>query len=544
MLSLPAIRTVLRTALLSALTVAVCCRTLCAAPDARPNVLIMISDDVSWPHASAYGSKMVDTPVFDRVAAGGILFDNAFCCAPGCSPSRAALLTGRHIWMIEEAGTHASYFKTQYQTFPERLAAAGYYTGSVGKGWGPGNFVRNGRQYNPAGRSFGRKGGYIGGFQRFLKERPQDQPFCFWFGSSDAHRSYVKGSGLKKGKSLSQAEVPGFLPDHEEIRSDLLDYAFEVERFDDDCGKMLAALREAGELDNTLVIITSDNGMPFPRAKANCYEFGIHMPLAIQWPQQFPGGRRLSDLVSFTDLTATIYEATGCQPPPNFPVVGRSLVSMLQSQQNGRSTEERNFVLSGRERHSSSRYNSLGYPQRALRTERYLYIHNFRPERAPAGPAQKYDKAAFDNDGQLVMSELGKPFGGYHDIDACPTLTFLIDRQDDPDIARYLQLAVAHRPAEELFDILADPDCLHNLAADPKHEATRSSLHDTLMQQLKATGDARVLDGGDIWETYPRVSGLRWFPKPDWAEQATQKGKSLPQQDWVDERRPRAPQQQ
>lgn len=529
--------TVLR---LFALIVCVCSGSVFAADDTRPNVLLMISDDVSWPHASAYGSKMVHTPVFDQVAERGILFDNAFCCAPGCSPSRAALLTGRHIWMIEEAGTHASYFKTQYQTFPERLAAAGYFTGSVGKGWAPGNFVKNGRQYNPAGRSFGRKGGYIAGFQRFLKERPDDQPFCFWFGSSDAHRSYAKGSGLKKGKTLDQAEVPGFLPDRKEIRSDLLDYAFEVERFDEDCGRMLAALEEIGELDNTLVIITSDNGMPFPRAKANCYEFGIHMPLAIQWPQQFPKGRRLADLVSFTDLTATIYEATGCEPPTDFAVVGQSLVPMLQSGQNKLSDENRSFVLSGRERHSSSRFNSLSYPQRALRTQEYLYIYNFRPERAPAGPAQKFDKATFDSEGRLVSSKLGNPFGGYHDIDACPTLTYLIEQQEDPKIDHYLQLAVAHRPAEELFNIQDDPDCLHNLASDPRHEATRSSLHDTLMQQLKATGDARVLNGGDVWETYPRVSGLRWFPAPQWVQQARNAGEDLPQQDWVDERRPRA----
>ena len=507
-----------------------------ACGQSRPNILVMISDDVSYPHASAYGSQMVETPVFDRVAQSGILFDNAFCCAPGCSPSRAALLTGRHIWMIEEAGTHASYFRTQYETFPERLAAAGYFTGSVGKGWAPGNFAKNGRRYNPAGRSYGRKGGYIGGFRQFLKDRPDDQPFCFWFGSSDAHRSYVKGSGLKKGKTLQQAEVPGFLPDRDEIRSDLLDYAFEVERFDDDCGKMLAALEEIGELQNTLVIITSDNGMPFPRAKANCYEFGIHMPLAIQWPAKFPGGRRLDDLVSFVDLTATIYEATGCQPPSAFPVVGRSLLAGLQSESTGRLDDDRRQILSGRERHSSSRFNSLGYPQRALRTERYLYIHNFRPERAPAGPAQKFDRATFDAQGQLVSSQLGPPFGGYHDIDACPTLTYLIEQRHDPEVNRCLQLAVDHRPQEELFDITTDPDCLQNLADDPLHAATTTRLRNSLMRQLRETGDARVLDGGDIWETYPRISGLRWFPTPSWAADSDV---TLPPQKWVDDRRPR-----
>lgn len=506
------------------------------AEESRPNILIMISDDVSWPHASAYGSKMVNTPTFDEVARNGVLFDNAFCCAPGCSPSRAALLTGRHIWMIEEAGTHASFFRTQYETFPERLSAAGYFTGSVGKGWAPGNFVKNGRRYNPAGRSFGRRGGYANGFRQFLSERPAGSPFCFWFGSSDAHRSYVKGSGLQKGKTLKQAEVPGFLPDVDAIRSDLLDYAFEVERFDDDCASMLQMLRDIDELENTIVIITSDNGMPFPRAKANCYEYGIHMPLAIQWPEKIPGGRRLDDLVSFVDLTATIYDATACKSPETFPVIGESLFPMLCSKETGTSSENRSAILSGRERHSSSRFNSLGYPQRALRTRQFLYIHNFRPERSPAGPAQKYDAAKFDSDGKLLSSRLGDPFGGYHDIDACPTLTYLIEQQADPQIKHFLNLAVNHRPQEELFDVRKDPFCLNNLAELPEHQAVRKQLHDELMTQLQETGDARVLDGGDVWETYPRVSGLRWFPTPAWAKQPNA---NVPEQPWVDARRPR-----
>ncbi len=120
--------------------------------DERPNVFIAISDDVSWPHASAYGSRMVSTPAFDQVAKDGVLFQNAFCPAPGCSPSRAAFLTGRHIWMIEEAGTHASYFQTKYQTFPERLQDSGYFVGSTGKAWGPGKTQTAGRQL--AGKRF------------------------------------------------------------------------------------------------------------------------------------------------------------------------------------------------------------------------------------------------------------------------------------------------------------------------------------------------------------------------------------------------------
>ena len=255
-----------------------------AADDDRPNILIMISDDQSFPHASAYGSKMVETPNFDRIAREGILFNKAFCAAPGCSPSRAALLTGRHIWQIEHAGTHASSFHKKYRTFMDLLADAGYATGYTGKGWGPGNFKVGGRTQNPAGPNFGAKrGNYADGFRRFLDQRPEGKPFCFWFGSSDPHRGYAKGSGRESGKQLAQAEVPPFLPDTPEIRDDLLDYAFEVERFDRDCGKMLELLRDTGEFENTLIIVTSDNGMPFPYAKANCTDSGIHLPLAISW---------------------------------------------------------------------------------------------------------------------------------------------------------------------------------------------------------------------------------------------------------------------
>ena len=270
----------------------------------------MISDDQSFPHASAYGSKMVSTPNFDKVANNGALFMNAFCAAPGCSPSRAAFLTGRNIWQIEEAGTHASSFSAKYETFMESLAEKGYHTGFTGKGWGPGNWKISNRKENPAGPTFGsKKGNYAQAFRNFINVKPKEKPFAFWFGSSDPHRSFEKGSGLNSGKKLNDAEVPSFLPESPEIRNDLLDYAFEIERFDNDCGKMLTILEEEKMLDNTMIIITSDNGMAFPYAKANCTEFGIHMPLAICWKNKIPAKQQVDDLVGFIDLTATIHDA-------------------------------------------------------------------------------------------------------------------------------------------------------------------------------------------------------------------------------------------
>ena len=513
------------------------CSTMLLAAQ-RPNVLIAISDDVSFPHASAYGCNMVQTPAFDSIAKNGILFNNAYSCAPGCSPSRAALLTGRHIWMIEEAGTHASYFQKKYVTFPEALHQAGYFVGSTGKAWAPGNFRQAGRSENPAGKLYGgkKKKGHVAAFQSFLDQQPDDQPFCFWFGGHDAHRPYVKGSGIKSGLDPASVDVPRYLPDTPEIRSDLLDYAFEVNRFDGHVKQMLQILEDKGELENTLVIYTSDNGMPFPRAKANCYDAGIHMPLAISWPKHFPGNRVSDDLVSFVDLTATIYEAANVVAPKEFPGVGVSLVDELKTKKSGRLNPDRQMIVAGRERHSSSRYNSLGYPIRALRTKQWLYIINFTPERWPAGPQQKYSKATYDQNDQLVQSTLADPDPGYHDIDACPTLNFLIQHQDDPAIDRCLQMSVAKRSREELFHLPTDPDCLKNLATDSQHSAVRNKHYEMLMKELKRTGDTRTAGDGDVWETYPRVSGLRWFPKPLWVKQQPD---LIPEQPWLDKKRPR-----
>jgi uncharacterized sulfatase len=514
-----------------------------AAEASRPNILIAISDDQSWLHASAYGSKMVQTPNFDRVARKGILFTQAFCASPGCSPSRASLLTGLNTWQIEHAGTHASYFDAKYVTFPEALSAAGYFVGHCGKGWGPGDFKKLGRRDNPAGPRFeasgasnkGRK--YAAAFEKFLSERSETAPFCFWFGSSDPHRSYKKGSGLTKGKKLADAQVPPFLPDREEIRRDMLDYAFEVERFDDDLGQILDLLESSGELANTLIIVTSDNGIPIPRAKANCYEYGIHMPLAICWANQINGGRVVEDLIGFTDLTATIYDVTGVSPPTDYPLVGKSISRILKSDQSGLVDQTRAAVYAARERHSSSRFNTLSYPQRCVRTQQYLYIYNFKPERWPAGPDRKYSQVEYARDGSIISEALGPPHGAYHDIDGCPTLTYLIEHRDDPEVGRFLDLAVARRPAEELFDVQKDPGCLRNLADAAEFAEVREQLNERLMSYLRETGDARVIDGGDIWETYPRVSPLRWFPAPDWAVESPE---SLPEQAWLEARRPRA----
>jgi N-sulfoglucosamine sulfohydrolase len=518
------------------------------AAEKRPNILFAVSDDQSYPHASAYGYRAIQTPAFDRVARAGVLFRNAFTPAPGCSPMRAAMLTGRNIWQIEHAGTHASSFSTKYEVYQDRLEAAGYHVGFTGKGWGPGDWKVSGRERNPAGPAYAKRkmesppgisgNDYAANFADFLAARPADAPFSFWYGATEPHRAFSKGIGRQHGLDPALIEVPPFLPDVPEVRDDLLDYCFEIQWFDQHLARMLDLLEEAGELANTLVIVTSDNGMAFPRAKANLYEYGIHMPLAVAWPTRVPGERVSDDLVNLIDLTATIYEATGVAPPQEPAIAGRSLLDLLASKSDGIIQPDRDAVFSGRERHSSVRFNSLGYPQRCIRTQQYLYIRNFRPERWPAGAPQAFDRVVYDDRGGIVESTLGREHGGYHDIDGCPTLSLLVERRDDPEIAKFLHWAVDRRPAEELFDIRNDPGCLTNLADEPSHAEVKQRLSERLLAHLRETDDARVVapDGGEVWETYPRYSPLRWFPEPDWAREHPDR---VPQQPWLEERRPR-----
>ena len=492
--------------------------TLLQAAARQPNILLAISDDQSFRHTSAAGYKAIETPAFDRIAREGVLFRNAFCGSPGCSPSRASLLTGRYPWQLEHAGTHASSFSSKYACYPNLLEAGGYFVGFTGKGWGPGNWKEGGHKRNPAGPEFNRhsrkekptsgisKRDYAANFEEFLKAKPAAKPFCFWYGGHEPHRGFEAGSGVAAGKKLADVEVPTFLPDEEIIRSDILDYCLEIEHFDRQLGKMLQLLQQRGELENTIVLVTGDNGMAFPRAKANCYEYGIHVPLAIRWPGQGKPGRVVDDLVSFVDLAPTLLEVAGL--PSESAMTGKSLASLLKSDKSGVVEPERRHVFSARERHSSSRYQNWTYPQRAMRTDRYLLIRNFRPNRWPAGAPQK-----LNSDGSL-----GPMHGAYHDIDACPSLSFLVKHWDEPGIASFFQWSVAKRPAWELFDIHKDPGCLENLIGFSAARDVEPGLKRDLEAFLTQTRDPRILDGGDIFETYRRYSRMRKFPAPEGAK--------------------------
>ena len=191
---------------------------------------------------------------------------------------------------------------------------------------------------------------YAANFKKFLDEKPEGTPFSFWYSAFEPHRPYDKGLGKRIGIDPSKIKVPAFLPDNEEVRSDIADYLAEIQWFDHHLQTMIDILREKGELDNTIIVVTSDNGMPFPRAKANLYEYGTHEPLAIYWGKNIKGGRTVSDLVSFTDFAPTFLEAAGVKVPEEMS--GKSLMPVLKSEKQGAVDPSRNRVITYRERHA------------------------------------------------------------------------------------------------------------------------------------------------------------------------------------------------
>lgn len=454
-----------------------------AQPAKPPNILFVIADDWGFGHAGAYGCDWVRTPAFDRVAKQGVLFTNAFTSNPKCSPCRATILTGRNTWQLKEAVNHNSIFPRDFPVYPDVLEQAGFFTGCTGKGWGPGDFKSPGWPHNPAGREFRKftakppasgmgNVDYARNFQDFLEQKPKDKPFCFWLGGNEPHRPYEPGSGLRAGKRLEDVRLPAYYPDNKIIRSDLLDYALEVEWFDQHLARSLDHLERLGELDNTLVMVTSDHGMPFPRVKGQIYEHGFHIPLAVCWGKHIAGGRIIDDFINTRDFAPTFLEAAHAAQPGT--VTGSSFLQLLTSGKSGVVDPSRNVMLVGKERHDIGRPNDAGYPVRAIRTPDYLYIRNYEPDRWPAG----------------------NPETGYRNVDDGPTKEFILSRFDE-----YYEMSFGKRPREALYAVKTDPDNVKDLARDPKYAEIKRKLREKMEELLRSEGDPRMLGHADFFDT-------------------------------------------
>jgi N-sulfoglucosamine sulfohydrolase len=478
------------------------------AAESRPNILFCISDDQSYAHTGANGDPVVSTPAFDRVAGEGVRFTHAFCDAPSCGPSRSAILTGQPIWRLEEAGNIHSTLPSKFATYTEMLETAGYTIGYTGKGWGPGRLEPGGRTVNPAGPESAKHSrkptiqgisnkDYARNFGDFLSQVPAEKPFCFWLGTHEPHRGFKLGAGAESGKDARQVVVPPHFPDHEVVRNDILDYYVEIEHFDSVVGQALALLERSGQLDNTIVVVTSDHGMPFPRAKASLYDAGARVPLAICWPDGIRSPGRVSeDFVNLSDLAPTFLQAAGIEPDPM--MTAHSLLNALTLSESAPPADARDRAFVAMERHDGCRRGGKGYPCRAIRTKDFLLIINYRPERWPAG----------DPDASVCARAI--PFG---EVDSSPTKQLLMDNVDDPEFQRFYELAFAKRPAEELYDLNRDPGQLRNVAGDPNYAAGKRRLRRQLDQHLIATEDPRALGTDAPWDYYPYYGSRR---NKDW----------------------------
>lgn len=459
----------------------------------KPNILLLLADDWAWPHASCLGDPVVKTPTFDRLAREGVMFRNAHSADPSCSPSRAAILTGRQPWELREGANLWAYIPVQFEVYPDLLQKAGYFIGLEGKGYGPG--VNLGRPHNAAGPNFK-------SFAAFLASRPKDEPFCFWFGSHHPHRPYKPGIGMEHGLDPAKVVVPSNLPDNATVRSDICDYYYETEVFDQQCAEILSELEKTGELDNTLIVMTGDNGWPFPRSKANCYDSGTHQTLAVRWGDHVKPARVVNDFISLADLAPTFIEAAGLQPPP--AMTARSFLNVLFSEKSGQVDASRDHVVTCRERHtdpgrSDGDEQAVGYPIRSIITKDFHYIRNFRSNRWPAGdPA----RGAWPSFKALAT----QTYAAFSDVDAGPSKAWIITHDDEPSVKLFFDLAFDKRPARELYDLRKDPHELKNVAEDPAYAATIRQLDTQLTAEMKTAGDPRATGGGDEFDRYPRYS--------------------------------------
>ena len=464
-----------------------------------PNILFAIADDLSFPHMGAYGTEWVRTPGFDQVAREGLLFNRCYTPNAKCAPSRSCILTGRNSWQLEAAANHWCFFPAKFSSYVEVLGEHGYATGMTGKGWAPGIAKdADGKSRQMTGKPFNRRkakpptraisgNDYAGNFKDFLDTVPDDAPFCFWYGSTEPHRRYEFQSGVNKGnKKLSDIDqVPAFWPDNDVVRHDMLDYALEVEHFDSHLQRMLRELEKRGKLDNTLVVVTADNGMPFPRIKGQEYEMSNHLPLAIMWREGIKSpGRTIDALVSFIDLAPTYLELAGIpwQQSKMAPSPGKSLTHLFRKESDD---SHRDFLLIGKERHDVGRPNDEGYPIRGIVQGSFLLIRNFKTERWPAG----------------------NPETGYLNTDGSPTKTELINARRSGTDDKHWQLAFGFRPEYEMFNIETDRECLTNLADADRYANLREKMKTTMQDALQAEDDPRLVGNGDVFDEYPYANG-------------------------------------
>lgn len=532
------------------LTVATAISPAAVWADDRPNIVMAFADD--WgKYASAYGklapggiNDHVSTPNFDAVAGGGILFTRAFVSAPSCTPCRSSLLSGQHFWRCNRASIlQGAVWDMSIPAYPLLLEEAGYRIGHTYKVWSPGAPAnaphggkprahnRHGSRFNQFSQSAMRNPDRNAGKKMLLEEvrnnvrsfldadndgkADHDQPFCYWFGPTNCHRKWIAGSGKDLwgiDPDSLKGKLPPFLPDVPTVREDFADYLGEAQAFDAGLGVLIEELKRINAFENTILVVSGDHGIPgITRGKCSLYDLGTQVPLAVHWPQGIATqGRVVDDFVSLPDLAPTFLEVAGVQVPDN--MTAKSLSPIFKSSDSGLIDPSRDAVFTGRERHvAEARTDNKPYPQRAIRTDQYLYIINFEPERWPMGTGPGFGAVKKAMPDYETLRE--NTFAAFGDLDASPTKAWIITHRDESP--EFFEYAVGRAPKYELYNIKKDPHCIKNLATLESAQHIRQSLHQRLTRELKQTGDPRVSDNV-IFESSP-------FTDPNQRKQKTKK---------------------
>ncbi|HBN76746.1 MAG TPA: sulfatase, partial [Planctomycetaceae bacterium] len=276
-------------------------------------------------------------------------------------------------------------------------------------------------------------------------------------------------------------------------------YLGETAAFDAAVGVILKQLEEKGLAENTLVVISGDHGAPgFPYGKCNLYDFGTNVALIAKWPGHIPENRVVTDFTTLMDLAPTFLEAGQVDVPE--VMTGKSLLPVMTSTESGRIDPTRNQAVTGRERHvAKARQGNLPYPQRAIRTDDYLYIINFAANRWPMGDPGQVDSETLPTTDQLT----NETFVAFSDMDASPTKAWIIEHRNEPHVKPYYDYAFARRPGEELYILKDDPDQIHNVAGQVQYADIQKQLHQQLLSVLESTNDPRVVDDGRTFENPP-----------------------------------------
>ncbi len=461
-----------------------------AAPATKPNILLVLSDDQSYPFLSCYGDTNVRTPALDRLAAEGMKFHRFFTSAPQCVPARAAYLTGRSA-VAARMTRFSSPLPRDEITFPEILRAqAGYFTGVCGRTYHLDGSARNASSVLGAIseqhglRTFEQRMDYvrtgsdaaaIEQMREFLDRKPADKPFCLWLNFSDPHHPWTPEAEFRPDPA--SLKLPAHWPDLPGLREQLADYCGEVNRVDHSTQAVLDLLAARGFAQNTIVIFAGDNGAALPHGKGSLYDPGCNVPLVIRWPGVVRPGGDSRALLSNEDIAPTVLAAAGLAPGPKMS--GISFLPLLR----GEAHTPRTHVFTERGPHGTApvtvEMRSSGYDlSRAVRSDRYKFIYNCTPW-IPYSPVDSAGGAGWRE--MVAANAEGKLAPGLR--------------------ATYF---TTPRPVYELYDLDADPSELKNLSGTP-------ALHETEFALRRALAEKMILD-------------FDYLPLPDVGDQAPAAG--------------------